>query len=120
MSQHFAIGKPALALCALLSHASAAQAQLSVEDLEGTITQNGEEIGSFVGALENIEFKRQGRQIVAVGDLTGEILDAAGETVREISRQIKFPLTDVGTEEPTPGNCQVLFLDLGPLALNLL
>src|SRR5688572_13619592 len=113
MSQFLAIRKPALAFFAVLCLAGVAHAQLSVEDLQGTLTRDGEEVGSFVGALENIEFTRQGRQIVAVGDLTGEILDAAGETVREISRQIRIPLTDIGTEEPTPGNCQVLFLDLG-------
>src|SRR5262245_54865697 len=97
--------------------ASPALAQV---DFQGTLTRHGQEVGTVTGTIEDIVFRRQGNEIVAVGQLTGELIDAAGNTIGSISRQVQLAIADIGTAEPTPANCQVLFLDLGPIDLKLL
>jgi hypothetical protein len=72
--------------------------------------------GTFTGTLDIVRFAIRRGQLVAVGELTGVVRDAAGNIVRTITDQL-VELPVLGT---TSGTCQILNLDLGPLDLNLL
>jgi len=71
--------------------------------------------GVFNGTLDVIQFTRVGRQIYAVGSLTGTLTDLAGNTIGTVtSQQVQLPVSQISS------SCDILHLDLGPLDLNLL
>jgi len=70
--------------------------------------------GAFQGAYEITRFAVQGGQLVAVGNLTGTVTDAAGAAVGNVSQALTLPVANI------TGTCQILHLELGPLDLNLL
>lgn len=78
------------------------------------ITGTIETGGTFNGVFKILRFANQNGQLVAIGELTGEITDLAG-LVTQIPKTLITLLV-------TPGNasCEILDLQLGPLDLNLL
>lgn len=76
----------------------------------------------FVGRFKLKRFQERDGALVAVGRLTGHLGD---DFVR---RRAALPVTGAASEptqagfqpEPTPGACEILTLNLGPLDLNLL
>jgi hypothetical protein len=69
--------------------------------------------GSFNGTFALAHFGVSKGQVVAIGTLTGIVTDAAGKTTT-VSQAVSLPV-NVGT-----ATCQILHLDIGPIALNLL
>ena len=67
---------------------------------------------TFDGTFNLEKFAGQGGQLVAVGTLEGTLTNTATGATRDISRQIRLPVTQQ--------TCEVLELTLGPLDLNLL
>jgi hypothetical protein len=53
-------------------------------------------------------------QLVAVGTLAGTLTNTANNTVTSIVQAISLPVAQV------TGTCEILHLDIGPIALNLL
>ncbi len=71
--------------------------------------------GTFDGTLDVTRFTRIGRQIYAVGSLTGTLTDLAGNTIGNVtSQQVQLPVSQISS------SCDILHLDLGPLDLDLL
>jgi hypothetical protein len=71
--------------------------------------------GNFIGTLDLARFAFQDGQLVAVGLLTGRIVDSAGNTVRTVTEHlVTLPLT------AGRGSCTILHLELGPVDLDLL
>jgi len=69
---------------------------------------------TFLGALNITRFAVQNGQLVAIGTLTGQVLNAAGQVVGTVTNvPVTLPVAATGT-------CQILHLELGPLDLNLL
>jgi len=72
--------------------------------------------GSFLGSFDVTEFVAQGGRLLAVGTLTGEVFDAAGNSLGLIDPQeLTLPVT-----QQIFGTCDILHLELGPLNLDLL
>ena len=69
--------------------------------------------GNFTGTLTITQFTAQNGQLAAVGTLTGTLVDAAGNTVGQVSQTVTVPAQ-------ISGSCQILHLELGPLDLDLL
>ncbi len=72
-------------------------------------------IGSFVGTLKITSFAVQNGNLVAIGTLSGNLLDAAGNILQTLTN---VPITTLVTS--THGTCQILTLVLGPLHLSVL
>ena len=71
--------------------------------------------GTFEGTLDVVRFTRVGRQIYAVGSLSGTLTDFAGNVVGTVGgTQIQLPVSQI------VGSCEILHLELGPLDLDLL
>jgi hypothetical protein len=69
--------------------------------------------GGFVGALTVTGVQLVNGVLSAVGQLTGNVLDAAGNVVTSINQAVTVPLQ-------ATASCEILTLTLGPLDLNLL
>jgi hypothetical protein len=72
--------------------------------------------GTFAGTANITSFAVQNGRLVANGTLTGNLLDAAGNTIGSVTNT---PIT-LPVGQPGAGGCQILDLTLGPLDLNLL
>jgi hypothetical protein len=94
------------------SKTSPAAPALDPLQVTGTIANGG---GTFAGTLSLIRFATQGGQLVAIGNLTGTLTDATGNTIGTITNQLVTLITTPGT-----ATCEILNLTLGPLDLNLL
>jgi hypothetical protein len=68
----------------------------------------------FTGTLSNLEATVVDDVVNLSGTLTGT---ANGE---QITQEFTAPLTELTTPDSQPGGCQVLFLDLGPIFLDVL
>jgi len=101
----------------LLGSVGTASAQTDTQftsiPIEGTIfgTTN-----TFEGALDVNRLRLEGDTLSIVGRLTGEIRDAGGALVRNVSRAVEVPvdISQVGMV------CDILLLELGPIDLDLL
>jgi len=80
--------------------------------IAGTIANGG---GTFAGTLDLIRFANQNGQLVATGNLTGTLTNAAGTVIGTVTN---IPVTLAAT--PGAATCEILNLTLGPLDLNLL
>lgn len=104
----------AFAMMASMAGPATAQEAGLVQDITAPILDDaGEEVGTFTGQLEITEITRDGDQLNFVGSIVGET--DTGEAVNQTFEQAG-DLTSEG-----PGNsCQILFLDLGPVFLDVL
>jgi len=88
-----------------------APAPLVFPNVTGTLPGGG----TFLGTLTITELSRQGNQIVASGTLVGTATQ--GTTITQISQSF----TDVPITLQQQGRrCRILFLDIGPIFLDLL
>jgi len=69
----------------------------------------------FRGQLDINRFRVRNGQLVAVGNLTGNLRNAAGDVIRTVDRTVRLPVA-IGAAS----TCDILHLTLGPLDLNLL
>ena len=69
--------------------------------------------GTFTGALTITQFAVQNNQVVALGTVTGVVTNAAGATT-SIAQAVTMPVS------VAQATCDILHLDLGPLALDIL
>jgi hypothetical protein len=94
-----------------------------VDTLSGIPVRAHDRGRNFKGTLDIVEFVEQDGGIVAVGELTGK-LTGKGFGNRAVSETVELPvnLPDVPLEGVTTQQleCEVLFLELGPITLNLL
>ena len=68
---------------------------------------------NFVGTFNIQKFDVQNNQVVAIGNLTGQVTGAIVGTVQNLL--VTIPLIDANAEA-----CEILHLELGPIDLNLL
>ncbi len=108
MKRHFVV---VTLLLSLLSATAPLNAQGLVQI---PITGTSPTGGSFQGTFDLARFAVQNGVLVAVGTLTGVIKDAAGNVVGSITKNLALPVTT------RQSSCEILFLELGPLSLNLL
>jgi hypothetical protein len=71
--------------------------------------------GSFVGQLTNIVVREVNGQLMATANLSGTLLDAAGNVIATVTN---VPISNILVT--ATGTCEILHLTLGPLDLNLL
>jgi hypothetical protein len=69
--------------------------------------------GNFAGTLNLTKFATQSGALVAVGTLAGTLTNGAGQTTT-ILQTVALPVANV------TGTCDILHLDIGPIALDLL
>ncbi len=73
--------------------------------------------GTFTGTFDVTRFAVRQGQLVAIGELTGTLTDAAGNVIGTVTDfVIELPVDLDGTT----GTCEILTLVLGPLRLELL
>jgi hypothetical protein len=94
--------------------ASAQRAPAGSLDVTGTL----EDGGTFVGTLSNLLFTQEAGQLVLTGVIEGTATDAAGN-VTEIAEQA-FEVAATPSVQQDGGECQILFLDLAPIFLDVL
>jgi ABC-type amino acid transport substrate-binding protein len=71
--------------------------------------------GTFAGTLDVVRFEEADGAMVAVGALTGTLVDSAGNAIGAVTDQaVTLPV------DALAATCDVLHLDLGPLNLDLL
>jgi hypothetical protein len=75
-------------------------------------------LGSFVGSFNVTQFAVQQGQLVAIGTLTGDVRNAAGDLVGTVNQALTLPV--LLDDLTTTGTCDILHLELGPLDLDLL
>ena len=81
-------------------------------NVTGTIANAG---GTFAGTFNITRFAVQNGNLVAIGSLTGTLLDPLGQVIGNVTNQLISLLVTPGT-----ASCEILDLQLGPLDLNLL
>lgn len=69
--------------------------------------------GTFTGTFQLQRFANQAGQLVAVGLISGTVTDATG-AVTSVIKSVALPAAVID------GTCDILHLDLGPLALDIL
>jgi hypothetical protein len=96
-------------------------AQTQVNTLSG-LDVSGEGNGkSFTGSVDVVRFKRDAGQLVAVGQLTGQVKDAAGRVIDEVSQPVDLPveLPALGAQVQTQ-QCDILLLDIPAVTIDVL
>jgi len=89
--------------------AAAAPASATQLPVVGAVTGGG----TLNGTLNLTRFATVNGVLNAVGTLTGTLTNAAGQTV-SVLQTVSMPVTTV------TGTCNILHLDIGPIALDLL
>lgn len=96
---------------AVVSAKAAPASPLGPLPVIGTITGGG----TFNGTFDLLRFANQNGNLVAIGNLTGTLTDAAGNVIGSVSNVLTTLAVTPGT-----ATCEILNLTLGPLDLNLL
>lgn len=94
--------------------ASAAPPTATISDTIGGTTATGL---NLTGTLSNIHFVNRNGGVALVGNLTGQVTNAAGDVLRTI-QNLAVSLPIIGAT--SGGSCTILDLTLGPLHLDLL
>lgn len=97
---------------ASLAAAAPAQAQSRSSAITVPISGTGGG-GTFAGTFQLQRFANQAGQLVAIGLVSGTVTDAAG-IVTSVVKSVALPAA------VTDSTCEILHLDLGPLAIDLL
>lgn len=92
------------------SVAPASTHDVATVPVEGVLEDGSE----FAGSLSDLEATVVDNVVHLSGTLTGTV---NGE---EISQEFTAPITALSTPDSQPGGCQILFLDLGPIFLDVL
>jgi len=103
----------AFATTSTASAAGTATTDLNAIPLSGTVGSTG---GTFGGQLDVQRVAMQNGRLVAKGTVTGDVENAAGETVRTVT---DAPVT-VPIAADTTGSCQILDLSIGAVNLDVL
>ena len=82
--------------------------------LDVPITGVVQSVGTLAGTLSISRFAIRDGALVAIGQLTATVTDAAGNIVRTIVTSVTVPVFNA------TGTCEILTLVLGPLHLDLL
>jgi hypothetical protein len=83
-------------------------------------------VGTFAGNYAISRFAIQDGKLVAIGTVTGTVIDATGNVVRNFVTQATVQVMNAGGAAASPigaaaiGSCDILKLVLGPLHLELL
>jgi hypothetical protein len=115
-----------LAFAMLFAFALPATAQPTTEltqEVTGAVTDaaTGDIVGDFVGELDITSITRDGDQLVFGGTLSGDVLDEAGNVVDTLEPTDFEVVGDLTSATEGNGNrCDILFLDLGPINLDVL
>jgi len=107
---------PVVAVAVLLGTspvAMAAPAQAKKQQAVSVPVVGSGTAGTFTGALNITSFAVQNGQLVALGTVTGVLTNAAG-AVTSIVQAVTLPVS------VAQATCDILHLDLGPLALDVL
>lgn len=103
---------------------SAAQAQdgnvagRTIQNLQFDTVLEGIGDGQFVGRIVNLVVDDEG---LASGRIIGQLLDGDGNVVERVNETFEgIDLTGLLDGEAENGVCQILFLELGPIFLDLL
>ena len=107
---------PAVAVAVLLGTspvAMAAPAQGKNQQAVSVPVVGSGTAGTFTGALNITSFAVQNGQVVALGTVTGVLTNAAG-AVTSVVQAVTLPVS------VAQATCDILHLDLGPLALDVL
>ena len=84
----------------------------------------GDAGATLTGTLNITRFEaqgRRGRNLVAVGTLSGTIRDASGAVIGTLTNfPVSAPVENISAQQTGPGVCRILHLDLGPINLDLL
>ena len=119
----FALVAAGLSILLLSGSAAAAAPAAPAKPATGSITQtitnapvtfaNGQ-AGTFTGTLTVTSFQASNGQLQAVGTLVGTVTNTVTGATTAINQLVVVPITQAS------GSCQILFLTLGPLHLDLL
>lgn len=80
---------------------------------------SGDLVGEFAGTMSVTEIGLDNGVLTVAGTLTGVVSDAAGNVIQTISG-IAFETTAALAGDGSQPRCDILFLELGPLELDLL
>ncbi|HXD16688.1 MAG TPA: hypothetical protein VN654_06710 [Vicinamibacterales bacterium] len=104
----------AFTLALMTATFSAAQAAPAKSGTGLTLPISGAGSGAtFTGTLDLQRFVASGSGVAAVGTLTGQVTNALGQ-VTTIAQNVTLPVNIAAT------TCDILHLDIGPIALDLL
>jgi hypothetical protein len=107
-----------LAMAMTMTLAPAAEAQ---ETTGIPVTGTLEDGGTFTGTLSDLQATRVGQQIELSGILSGTATDAAGNVTEIVDQAFAVLLgADQIDGEQDRRECRILFLELGPIFLDLL
>jgi len=103
-------------------------AQVVAADVTGTVVdKHGKAKGTLKGTFELQSFTtNDAGKIVGVGLLTGSLTNPGGHEKSTVSQVVQIPVSALGVEHIAgnlslaPDACDILFLQLGPIDLNLL
>jgi len=107
------MGAAIVALAASTTNSSTVYAAPNTQSLTAAINNFVPGVGGFVGTLSTSSFTTINGVLSAMGSLSGNVLDGAGNVVGNITQAITIPAQ-------VTGSCQILTLVLGPLDLTLL
>jgi hypothetical protein len=79
-----------------------------------------EDGGTFVGRLTVLGLVDETGELVVTGLLDGVATSSTGEVTRFQNQEVTAPVTLFQASPNEPGICDILFLDLGPIDLDLL
>jgi hypothetical protein len=94
----------------------------SIQDIQFDAVLDGIGAGEFVGRIANLRVvEDEAGDLLASGRIVGRILDDAGNVVQRVNQTFAgVDITDLLDVDGENGACQILFLQLGPLLLDLL
>jgi hypothetical protein len=115
----------AAALAMVLGMAASPASAVSHGQVEGTTIRDldvplliDEEPAQFTGRIVNLTFDAVGGTLVASGRLVGTLTqDGTTRRINETFSDVQLPLPEINGDG---GSCQILFLELGPIFLDLL
>ena len=115
-----------VATMAVLGALSTPFGQAAAAEVTGKVTNRlGKQVGTFSGNFNLTSFaSNSAGKIVGVGTLTGTLTSRGGDVMSTVNQVVQIPVQFLGIEHSAglalPDTCDVLFLQLGPIDLNVL
>ena len=88
----------------------------SLSGLEASGETNGK---TFAGTVDVVEFAKSGGSIVAIGELTGEITNSAGDVLDEISQTVELPVEIPALDAGVTLQCDPLTLVIPEITIDV-